>query len=180
MKQDRKISKFLSLVLRHKPETIGIQLDEAGWVDVDMLLDRLRTRFPAIDRGTLERVVAENDKQRFRFDESGARIRANQGHSLDIELDLAPLEPPAILLHGTVAKFLDAIMREGLIKGSRQHVHLSDNKQTAEKVGARRGKPILLTIDAARMHADGHQFYRSDNGVWLAEHVPAEYLMFEN
>jgi len=180
MKHDRKISKFLSLVLRHKPETIGIQLDESGWVDVDTLLNKLRPRFPFMDRTILERVVAENDKQRFRFDPSGARIRANQGHSLDIELDLAPLEPPATLLHGTVAKFLDAIRREGLIKGSRQHVHLSDNQQTAENVGARRGKPILLRVDAARMHAEGHLFFRSDNGVWLTDHVPPEYLVFSD
>jgi len=179
MKHDRKISKFLSLVLRHKPQTIGLELDPAGWAEVDDLLERLRTRFPAIDRSALERVVADNDKQRFRFDESGTRIRANQGHSLDIELQLDPVEPPETLLHGTVAKFLDAIMREGLNKGSRQHVHLTDNQQTAEKVGARRGKPVLLRVEAAAMHAQGHVFFLSDNGVWLTEHVPARFLGFD-
>ncbi|MEZ4617799.1 MAG: RNA 2'-phosphotransferase [Caldilineaceae bacterium] len=122
--------------------------------------------------------MAQNNKQCFRFNDDGTRIRANQGHSIAVELNLRPQVPPARLFHGTATRFLDAIQREGLQRQSRQHVHLSADEKTAHKVGQRHGKPVILTVDAAAMHADGHLFYLSDNGVWLTDHVPVHYLIF--
>ena len=169
-------SKFLSSVLRHNPGKIGIELDAAGWVDVDVLLTALKRRGRRIDRSRLDYVVANNNKKRFEFDESGTRIRASQGHSVPVDLGYAPSVPPETLYHGTATSSLDSIFSEGLRPGSRHHVHLSVDVETATKVGSRHGKPAVLLVAAARMHEDGSEFFRSTNGVWLTEHVAPRYL----
>jgi putative RNA 2'-phosphotransferase len=171
-------SKFLSRVLRHEPGRIGIALDAAGWVAVSDLLAACRAHNFPLTREELEAVVRENDKKRFALSEDGARIRASQGHSVEIELGYAPLAPPSTLYHGTAVRLLASIRERGLLKGGRHHVHLSTDAATAAKVGARHGKPHVIEVESGRMHADGYEFYRSDNGVWLAEHVPAKYLIF--
>ncbi len=171
-----KRSKFLSLVLRHEPEKIGIVLDENGWVEVDVLLTALTAYGRGMERASLERVVVENDKKRFAFSEDGQRIRANQGHSVEVDLALVPQAPPEKLFHGTVDKFLAAIFTQGLVKGERHHVHLSPDLETATKVGLRRGNPVILEIDAAEMHRGGHKFFLSANGVWLTDTVPPQFL----
>jgi putative RNA 2'-phosphotransferase len=177
-KRIKNISKFLSLVLRHSPETIGLHLDENGWADVPELIAKAAAHKQEFDKDMLEAVVAGNDKQRFTFNEDHSRIRANQGHSINVELNLAAQEPPEFLYHGTVAKFLDNIRREGLLKMSRQHVHLSKDKATAEKVGSRRGIPVILTVRSGQMFRGGMAFYLSENGVWLTDAVPAKYIEF--
>jgi len=169
-------SKFLSLVLRHHPETIGIFLDEQGWVEIDELLAATNRFDRKLIRPLLDRVVRENDKQRFAISADGTRIRANQGHSIDVDLGLQPTQPPELLYHGTIARFLDSIRTSGLERGSRQYVHLSPDVETAHKVGQRRGRPIVLLIEAGRMFHDGHTFYRSANGVWLTDAVPPAYI----
>ena len=172
----KRTSKFLSLVLRHRPETIGLELSPDGWVEVDLLLEACRRHGRAISPGVLREVVTTNDKRRFSFSDDGLRIRANQGHSVDVDLGLEPVQPPELLYHGTVARFLDSIRRQGLIPGSRRHVHLSADCATAKNVGQRRGRPVILGVEAGRMHGDGHPFYLSENGVWLADAVPPQYL----
>lgn len=171
-------SKFLSYVLRHRPESVGLELDEAGWVRVDELLAACRSHNHAISRAELEEVVRTNDKRRFSFSPDGLEIRANQGHSVSIDLGLDPVAPPELLYHGTVARFLDSIRREGLVRGKRHHVHLSVDEPTARRVGRRRGEPVVLVVESGRMHGDGHVFHRSVNGVWLTESVPPPYLRF--
>lgn len=171
-----RLSKFLSLVLRHEPERIGIVLDPQGWVAVDDLLAAAARAGKPVSREQLEQVVATNDKKRFAFSPDGARIRASQGHSVEIDLGLPPVIPPERLFHGTATRFLDAIRAEGLRPQSRQHVHLSPDEETAVKVGQRHGKPAVLTVLAGAMHRDGHVFYRSENGVWLTLAVPPGYL----
>ena len=171
-----KVSKYLSRHLRHEPERLGIELAPGGWIEVDALLAAFAARSFAVTREELEEVVARNDKRRFSFDESGTRIRANQGHSVEIDLGLAPAEPPAVLYHGTARARLDAILAEGLRRMGRHHVHLSADADTATRVGARHGKPAVLEVAAARMAADGHRFFVSDNGVWLTDAVPPGYL----
>ncbi len=173
---DLKASKKLSYVLRHAPESIGITLDGAGWVPVTELLAALAARGWGVAPEQLERVVASSDKQRFAL--SDGRIRANQGHSVPVQLGLPPSTPPAELFHGTVSRALPAIWAEGLARGNRHHVHLSPDRETALRVGARRGRPVVLTVAAGPMAADGHLFYRTANGVWLASAVPARYLSF--
>lgn len=173
-----RISKFLSLVLRHDPSRIGITLDEAGWVDVDVLLAAAAAHGVSLSRDGLRELVASSDKQRFALSADGARIRANQGHSVPVDLQLVPREPPARLYHGTVEAALDGIRAQGLVRRARHHVHLSPDLETATKVGARRGAPVILTVRAADMHAAGHTFYCSANGVWLTEHVPARFIQF--
>ncbi len=170
------ISKFLSLVLRHKPERVGIVLDEAGWVGVSELLKACNARGFPLTLEELQSVVANNDKKRFAFSEDGARVRASQGHSVKIELDYAPAVPPEILYHGTAERFLSSIKEKGLIKGNRHHVHLSEDATTARAVGQRYGKPFVLEVKSGLMHTDEHMFYRTDNGVWLTEHVPPVYI----
>lgn len=170
-------SKFLSLVLRHKPELIDLHLDEAGWADIDDLIRQARDHH-ALDRAIIERVVANNAKQRFAISDDGRRIRANQGHSIDVDLGLAPRTPPDLLYHGTATRFVAAIRREGLNKRGRQHVHLSADAVTATNVGARHGKPVVLTIHAGVMATAGHVFLRSANGVWLADAVPPAFIDF--
>jgi len=169
----------LSLVLRHKPEDIGLTLDRHGWARVDELLRCLKKHKLGITREDLNDIVATNNKQRFRFSDDGLRIRANQGHSIDIDLELQPQEPPKLLYHGTARRFLPSIGREGLKPGSRQHVHLSADRETATAVGKRHGKLVILRVDAARLHTDGYKLYRSDNGVWLTDKVPVGYFKQE-
>jgi putative RNA 2'-phosphotransferase len=164
-------SKRLSYVLRHHPESVGLTLDEAGWVDVTDLLGAL-----GWTRSRLEDVVAGNDKQRFAFDDTGTRIRASQGHSVPVDLGYAPAQPPDELFHGTVDRFLDGILAEGLRPGNRHAVHLSPDVETARRVGARRGRPVVLRVDAAGLAAEGAAFSRSANGVWLVGAVPARHL----
>jgi putative RNA 2'-phosphotransferase len=170
------LSKFLSLILRHQPDTIGLALDAQGWAVIDELIaksDAAGTRFT---RDDLLHVVQSSDKKRFSVSEDGQRIRAAQGHSVEVELGLQPQEPPAVLYHGTATRFVDAILAEGLKPQSRQQVHLSADEATAQLVGQRHGKPVVLTVDALRMHAAGFKFYRADNGVWLADQVPSGFL----
>ncbi|MBT6155717.1 MAG: RNA 2'-phosphotransferase [Planctomycetaceae bacterium] len=172
-------SKFLSLILRHKPETIGMQLDADGWLDINSLIENANKRGNNISLELLHEVVAANDKQRFALSENGLRIRANQGHSLpDIDLRLLPTTPPNLLFHGTVAQFLPSIREQGLQKRSRNHVHLSSDQETATKVGMRRGKPVVLSIASADMHNAGYRFFLSANHVWLVDSVPIEFIEF--
>ena len=171
-----KVSKFLSLVLRHKPETIGLPLDEEGWADVDELLQKMAAHGRRVTRAVLDEVVANNNKKRFAFSEDGDRIRASQGHSIMVDLGLKSTEPPGVLFHGTVGRFLGQIMAEGLKPGQRQHVHLSKDRETAVIVGSRRGQAVVLEVDAAAMVEAGHEFFESANGVWLTDHVPPEFL----
>jgi putative RNA 2'-phosphotransferase len=171
-----KLSKFLSLVLRHDPNRIGLILDPEGWAEVDHHLACLHAAGKTISRKELARVVSENDKQRFRFSDDGLRIRANQGHSICIELGLDPTEPPEVLYHGTATRFLESIRAKGLVKGSRRHVHLSAQRETAVAVGRRHGKPVTLVVRSREMMRNGAQFFLSDNGVWLVEHVPYEFI----
>jgi len=173
---DVRRSKFLSLVLRHQPEAAGLTLSEDGWVAVSALLDGARQRGVDLSREDLARVARENDKQRFELSPDGERIRARQGHSVAVDLGLVPQVPPDVLYHGTVARALPAIRAEGLRPMSRQHVHLSPDRETAERVGARRGRPVILRVDAARLHVRGVPFYRSTNGVWLVAAVPPDAL----
>lgn len=170
------VSKFLSKYLRHEPEALGLVLEPGGWVSVEELLAGASRIGFSITADELNQVVAENDKQRFSFDESGFKIRANQGHSTEVDLQLEEVAPPERLYHGTVAKFVDAIRSQGLKKMNRHEVHLSKDVETATKVGQRRGKPVILVIEAGKMAADGYKFHRSANGVWLTEHVPPQYM----
>ena len=169
---DKSRSKFLSLVLRHDPGSIGLTLDPAGWADIDALLAAAARAGVAMDRDDLARIVAESDKQRFTLSQDGLRIRAAQGHSVAVELGLEPLAPPAILYHGTATKALAAILAEGLRPMARRQVHLSLDRETAERVGRRHGKAAVLQVDAAGMQAAGHRFFRAENGVWLVDAVP--------
>jgi putative RNA 2'-phosphotransferase len=169
-------SKRLSYVLRHRPDSIGVTLDEAGWADVGALLTALAAHGLTMSRAELEHVVATNDKRRFAFDGTGTRIRASQGHSVAVALGYAAGRPPDELFHGTVERFLPSILREGLRRGSRHAVHLSPDVCAARAVGARRGRPVVLRVDAGGMAADGWTFSRSANGVWLVEAVPPSYL----
>ncbi|MER6535575.1 RNA 2'-phosphotransferase [Streptomyces sp. 900105755] len=171
-----KVSKYLSKHLRHQPERLGLSLDEAGWVEIDTLLAAAAAHGFPVSREELDHVVAANDKQRFAVE--GTRIRASQGHSVDVDLGLPPATPPPYLYHGTVARNLDAIRSEGLRPMNRHDVHLSADRETATRVGARRGRPVVLSVDAAAMHRDGHVFQISANGVWLTRAVPPRYLRF--
>lgn len=173
-----RISKFLSLVLRHKPEKIGLTLDPAGWAQVDELLIAAQKAGIPLNKQVLRQVVEQNDKQRFSLSEDGLRIRANQGHSIPVDLGLEPLVPPELLFHGTATRFLRSIQKQGLISKGRNQVHLSPDEGTAIKVGQRHGKPSVLTIKSGQMYKRGFQFYRSANGVWLTDNVPVEFIMF--
>jgi putative RNA 2'-phosphotransferase len=176
--QDRlvRLSKYLAKYLRHAPHIIELTLQSGGWVPVVDLLDAARTHGFPISYDELVECVETNDKQRYSFDMSGEMIRANQGHSFEVDLQLEEREPPETLYHGTVDRFLRSILKDGLVRGKRHHVHLSKDVETATKVGARRGKPVILTVDAGRMHRDGYKFYLSANGVWLTDAVPPEYF----
>jgi putative RNA 2'-phosphotransferase len=172
----RSLSKFLSLVLRHQPATIGLTLDEHGWVSVTELLAALNAHGKRVDRALLEAVVADNDKQRFAFSPDGQRIRANQGHSVAVELGYTPQTPPETLYHGTAERNLASIRAQGLLKQQRHHVHLSANADTARQVGQRYGRPVVLVVNAGEMSRQGHTFYQSDNGVWLTDAVPPQFI----
>jgi putative RNA 2'-phosphotransferase len=169
-------SKFLSLVLRHQPEVIGLVPDEQGWVEVSELLQKMRVKGVAIDFETLEQVVATNDKKRFAFNGDKSRIRASQGHSIQVDLGYRENEPPDVLYHGTDRENKEAIVKEGLKKGKRHHVHLSTDRETAIKVGQRHGPPFVFEVMAKEMHDEGYVFFVSENGVWLIESVPARFL----
>jgi putative RNA 2'-phosphotransferase len=175
-KQHIKISKFLSYVLRHKPEAIGLTLDPEGWAWVDDLIACAARHGRKLDRNLIAEVVAGNDKRRFAMDSNGIYIRANQGHSIPVDLGLQPVLPPETLFHGTAASALPSIRKTGLQSRRRQHVHLSPDRQTAIKVGRRHGKPVILKVHSGAMNRAGHQFYLSQNGVWLVDQVPPEFL----
>ncbi|MEQ9502058.1 MAG: RNA 2'-phosphotransferase [Deltaproteobacteria bacterium] len=174
--QQKRASKFLSLVLRHRPEVVGIELGPQGWVDIDVLLTALDAHGRRLTRRELDAIVRTNSKKRFLVSADGLRIRASQGHSVNLDLGYEPVEPPALLFHGTAERFLEAIRREGLRKMQRHHVHLSASEATAREVGARHGRPVVLRVDAKTMHERGAQFFCSDNGVWLTDAVAPEFL----
>jgi putative RNA 2'-phosphotransferase len=170
------LSKYLSFVLRHKPDSIGLILSADGWADMDELISKSREAGTSFDRDELLQVVETSDKKRFSISADGLTIRAAQGHSVPVELGLTPQEPPETLFHGTATRFLDSILSEGLKPQSRQQVHLSADEATATKVGQRHGKPVVLVIEAQRMHGAGFRFYLAENGVWLTDNVPPGYL----
>lgn len=174
MKNLQKTSKFLSLLLRHRPEKVGLTLDAFGWASVAELLQKTN-----ITQAELDTIVATDNKGRYSYSEDRTKIRANQGHSIRVNLELQPQTPPDTLYHGTVDRFMDSIQAQGLQPRNRHHVHLSADLATARTVGGRRGKPVILRIDAATMHADGHCFYCSENGVWLTDAVPPQYFKRE-
>ena len=170
-------SKFLSLVLRHQPEVVGMQLDPEGWLPIDELLQNANRTGKQLSLELLHEVVASCEKKRFALSDDGLKIRASKGHSVpDVELNLVPITPPELLYHGTVAAFLDSIRVMGLVKRSRNHVHMSADIETAKKVGSRRGKSVMLLIYSHRMYQIGHTFYQSANGVWLTDTVPATFI----
>jgi|SRR5450830_89044 len=174
-----KTSKFLSLILRHAPETIGLTLDAQGWADIGQLLELASRHGQIITIEQLHEVVARDSKTRYAISADGLRIRANQGHSLAaVDINLPPARPPELLYHGTASRFVTAIQASGLLPRSRNHVHLSADRETAVAVGARHGQPVVLTVNAARMQAQGQVFYVSENGVWLTDAVPVEFINF--
>jgi putative RNA 2'-phosphotransferase len=178
--QHIKMSKFLSFVLRHRPERIGLTLDQAGWASIEELIRLSSAAGRHFTRELIAEVMATNDKQRFALSPDGQRIRANQGHSIAIDFGLKPLDPPHVLYHGTATRFLGSILAHGLRPGKRPYVHLSSGETTALKVGQRHGKPIVLLVDSGTMNARGHLFYRSENEIWLTKQVPPEYLKVLN
>lgn len=174
--QDKqKTSKLISRILRHKPETIGISLDEHGWANVDKLVAGIAKTRP-FDRAMLEEIVATDEKQRYSFNTDKTLIRANQGHSVPVDVELEQKEPPAVLYHGTGEKYVASIDEQGLLPQSRLYVHLSPAPETARKVGSRHGKPVIYEISSGKMSADGYPFWLSVNGVWLTKAVPVTYL----
>lgn len=174
----KKISKYLSFILRHQPDSIGLVLSDEGWADINELIGK--TRKFKLTRESLDIVVETNDKKRFLISDDGLRIKANQGHSIQVKLELESVTPPDVLLHGTAERFTESIFKQGLTKQQRHHVHLSETVQTAMSVGARYGKPVLLQVDAMRMHEDGFTFFKTENNVWLVECVPVDYLIKVN
>jgi putative RNA 2'-phosphotransferase len=169
-------SKFVSLVLRHQPDKYGLTLDEHGWTPIDDLIAVANRAGVPLTHEALQQVVAQNDKQRFAISDDGHSIRARQGHSVAVDLELLPIEPPEQLYHGTAERFVPSILAQGLLRRSRQHVHLSADMSTALKVGQRHGKPAVFIVASGAMHRDGYRFYRSENGVWLVDVVPVAYL----
>lgn len=173
---ERDVSKYIALILRHKPETIGITLDEHGWAKVDELIAGVSKTY-ALDMETLEKIVREDSKQRYSFSDDKTLIRANQGHSIKVDVELEEVEPPETLFHGTGEKFVASIDEQGLIPKSRLYVHFSVDYETAYNVGSRHGQPMVYEVKSGQMHRDGYKFYKSANGVWLTKHVPVEYLI---
>lgn len=170
-----KTSRFISLILRHKPETIEITLDEHGWANVEELIVGVNKKYP-IDMQILEKIVNDDDKNRYSFNGDKTMIRANQGHSIPVDVELKKLNPPDILYHGTGEKYVESIERQGLIRKNRLYVHLSNDIEIAKKVGKRHGKPVIYEIDCKKMIEDGIEFFKSENNVWLVESVPVKYL----
>jgi len=177
-KETVRASKFLSLILRHEPERVGLKLGDAGWVGVDELLKAVNSHGVSLTLDDLKHIVATSDKKRFAFSEEGLRIRASQGHSVEVDLQYPPQTPPDLLYHGTATRFLHAIRQHGLKKMQRHDVHLSAETRVTLQVGGRHGKPALLTIRAGDMHRDGFVFRCSANGVWLVDHVPPQFIQF--
>lgn len=171
-----RLSKFLSRHLRHAPEELGLVLAPGGWVAVTDLLQACQRAGVCLSKEELEKIVQNNDKQRFSFNESRTQIRANQGHSVEVDLQLSPALPPEVLYHGTSEDVVQEILRTGLSRMRRHHVHLSTTEATARKVGSRHGKPVIFVVAAQKMHEDGKTFYCSTNGVWLVDEVPPQYL----
>jgi len=174
-----KLSKFLSLVLRHDPTVLGVKMDSEGWVEVNELIKKYNdygSKYGSITKTILDEVVATNDKKRFAYSSDGLRIRASQGHSISIDLNLKPQDPPLYLYHGTASKFIDSILKNGIKSMNRQHVHLSATVETAIKVGSRHGNPRVIMVKALDMSNDGFDFFYSDNGVWLTNEVPVKYI----
>jgi len=173
-----KTSKFLSLILRHEPELVGLKLDDAGWIGVDELLRAVSQHGISLTLDQLKHIVATSDKKRFALSEDGRRIRASQGHSVEVDLQYEPQVPPELLYHGTATRFLDSIRKDGLLRMERHDVHLAAETKVTLQVGGRHGKPVLLVIRAGEMHKAGHAFRRSANGVWLVNHVPPQFIDF--
>lgn len=173
---NKKISRLLSLVLRHRPEVLGITLDKQAWASTQEIIDAMNKKGMAVNLDIIKDVVANNDKQRFKLSEDATRIRANQGHSIPVDLGLEIVEPPVVLYHGTATKNMASIRKHGLLKRKRTHVHLSPDKETALKVGQRHGKAVVLVINTFKMNRAGIDFYRSENGVWLTDFVAPEYI----
>jgi putative RNA 2'-phosphotransferase len=176
MKNLEKTSKFLSYVLRHKPEEIGLQLDSEGWADIQDLIQLANKSGNSLNETLIREVVETSEKKRFAISCDGDFIRANQGHSVQVDLGFSSIEPPKILFHGTADRFLRSIFESGLSRGNRHHVHLSEDTETASSVGGRYGNPVVLVVHAATMFREGFEFYRSENGVWLTNSVPAKYI----
>ena len=175
MKSLEEIGKLISLLLRHHPEALGLSIDEHGWMDTKALIEKLNEKQP-FDMAMLEEIVRTNNKQRYSFNADKTRIRANQGHSIPVDLELLPRTPPKVLYHGTATRFAASIDQQGLKPMQRQYVHLSDNLETAVAVGKRHGAPLVYEVDAEAMQQAGFLFYQSENGVWLTDSVPPEYL----
>ncbi|MDE6760481.1 MAG: RNA 2'-phosphotransferase [Lachnospiraceae bacterium] len=173
---DIELGKFISLILRHKPEVIGITLDENGWADTQELLSGINASGRYIDLTVLERIVRENNKKRYSFNEDKTKIRANQGHSVHVDVEMKEMMPPDELYHGTAERFLKSIREKGILKMNRQYVHLSTDVESAKVVGKRHGKPVVLVIDTKKMVEDGYHFWLSDNGVWQSEEIKWEYV----
>lgn len=181
MKSHTQTSKFLSLILRHKPEQIGLQLDQEGWAEIAELIDAARQHNTFLDDELIQTIVAQCEKKRFQISDDGLNIRAVQGHSTPtVQRQMIALKPPQYLYHGTASRFIDSIQTQGLIAGQRHYVHLSENKETALNVGQRYGKPVLFLINTIQMHKDGFEFYQAENGVWLTKHVPTQYLLLND
>jgi putative RNA 2'-phosphotransferase len=177
MKRDLiRVSKFLSLVLRHQPQKIGLSLDEFGWAKISELIACAKRSGTQLSEELIAEVVRDNDKQRFKLSEDKTKIRANQGHSVQVNLELKPVKPPEMLYHGTADRFVSSILKHGLRKGKRQYVHLSKDRQTATRVGTRHGTPVVLVIHSGKMYDQGLKFFLSENKVWLTAHVPPEYI----
>jgi len=174
---DKDISIFISLILRHKPEVIGLKLDNYGYANVSELLEGINKTGRFIDIKLLQKIVSEDNKQRYKFSEDYTKIRASQGHSIKVDLELEDKTPPDVLYHGTASRFVDKILKEGILKRSREYVHLSSNIDTAITVGKRHGQPTILKVDAKQMHVDGLKFKLSDNNVWLTDVVPVKYIV---
>lgn len=171
-----KIGKYICLILRHKPDIIGIELDKNGWAETDRLIEGVKKKYPDFNMEKLEYIVKTDNKQRYSLSEDKKKIRARQGHSIDVDVELKKVQPPEFLYHGTARRFLFSIMKNGIVSGSRLYVHLSPDEETAEKVGSRHGEPAVLKINAKEMENSGYTFYLSENGVWLTKFVPAEYF----
>ncbi len=171
-----KVGRYISYLLRHHPEEAGLTLDEHGWADVNELINAVAQTYAGFSRTELDEIVATNNKKRYSYSEDGLRIRANQGHSVKVDVELEDKTPPPVLWHGTAERFVESIQEQGLVSGSRLYVHLSVDTDTARIVGKRHGKPVIFRVDCKRMTEDGYKFYLSVNGVWLTKEVPAQYL----
>lgn len=176
MSKKDKLSVFISLILRHKPEIIGIKLDDYGYADVNELIEKINNTGRNINIEILEQIVKEDNKQRYSFNEDRSKIRANQGHSINVNVELRELEPPRFLYHGTATRFLDNIKKEGIVSKSRLYVHLSNDIDTAVQVGKRHGVPVVLKINTGKMYENGYKFYLSENNIWLCKYIPFEYV----